>query len=548
MKADTRSHLEYREAGWWRDETFLDDLRRYVADRPRKTAVAGRLAATGKTETIDYAELSRLTDSVARGLVDLGIRPGEYIGIQLPDYWEMLPLTLGCIQAGVRIAPLPPEYRPGARLFITVTELHGGRPAEVATELARELRLPEQVAVIGDDVPAGALSFREHFLADRGRPEGGPEAGRLEAGHAGAGHAGAGHAGRRLDPDEPFLILFTSGTTGENKAALHSQNTLYAGIQGYAEALGLKDTLVTTTPHTSMHYVGLVTRLLTSLVLGGTAVCADVWDPAVTLGLIEQYGVTLFYGSPPYVRELLAAQRVRARDTSSLACIVSGSAPVPPQLLEEVRESLGVRMFSLWGMSENGAVTVTRPDDPQDWAAHSDGRPTRGMRVRIDPMPGRTDGGGSLWVRGPMQCLGYYKRDEAYAADLDENGWFNTGDLARDDGRHGIRIVGRSKDIIIYRSANVPVADIEAVLGKHPKVRDVALIGIPDPAVDERVCAVVTAAGDSLPTLDELRDYLRDAGISSWCWPERLEVIEAMPRTPLGKIRKADLRKRYPAM
>jgi cyclohexanecarboxylate-CoA ligase len=227
---------------------------------------------------------------------------------------------------------------------------------------------------------------------------------------------------------------------------------------------------------------------------------------------------------------------------------VAGSAPVPPTLLAEVGQTLGARMYSLWGMSENGPVTLTRPDDPDDWPAQSDGRATGGMEIRIDPIAGRSDGAGPLWVRGPAQCLGYYKRDEAYAADLDDEGWFNTGDLARDDGRGGIRIVGRTKDIIIYRSANVPVLDIETVLGRHAKVRDVALVGIPDPAVDERVCAVVTASGPELPTLEELRDFLRDAGISSWCWPERLEVVEAMPRTPTGKIRKIELRKRYAAV
>lgn len=538
MKASTEVHRNYREAGWWRDETFLDDLRRNAAERPGKTAVAGRLAASGHTDAIDYATLSRLTSRVACGLAEAGLRPGEYIAVQLHDCWEMLPLTLGCIQAGVRIASVPPQYRraeleymlslTGARLFITTAELPDSRPAEVAMELADKLHLPEHVAVIGGGGPAGTLSFEKCFLAGPDRP--------------------AAPAGCYLNPDEPFLLLFTSGTTGENKAAMHSQNTLHAGIRGYAEALGLDDTLVEMTPHTNMHYAGLVTVLLTSLVLGGTAVCADTADPAVSLGLIEQHGVTVFYGSPLYVRELLAAQRAQPRDTSSLQCIVSGSAPVPPQLLDEVRETLGVRMFSLWGMTENGAVTVTRPDDPEGWPAHSDGRPAGGMEIRIDPVAGRADGAGALWVRGPAQCLGYYKRDEAYAADLDADGWFSTGDLARDDGLGGIRIVGRLKDIIIHRSANVPVADIEAMLGKHPKVADVALIGIPDPAVDERVCAVVTAAGDPPPTLGELRDYLRDAGTSSWCWPERLEVIETMPRTPLGKIRKIDLRQRYPAM
>ena len=196
-------------------------------------------------------------------------------------------------------------------------------------------------------------------------------------------------------------------------------------------------------------------------------------------------------------------------------------------------------------MSENGAVTCTRWDDPEDWPAHSDGRPIGGMQIRIDPLPGLTDGAGLLRVRGPAQCLGYHQQDDIYAAELDADGWFNTGDIVRDDGRGGIRLIGRAKDIIIHRSSNLPVAEIEAALDTHPGVADVALIGIPDPAVDERVCAVVTAAGTDPPTLEELRDHLRQAGISDWCWPERLEVIDAMPRTPMGKIRKAELKTRY---
>ena len=544
MKTPSSLRLAYRTDGWWRDEGFLDDLRRNATDRPGQVAVLQRSAASGQVAAIDYAALAQLTDAMARGLIGLGVRPGEYIGLQLPGCLEVLPLALACIKTGIRLAPVPPEYRRSeleymllrteARGFITVAELHGGRPAHAAAGIARELGLPERIVVIGEGGPPGAISFHGQFLGSG--DSGGP------------GSDGHRTQRRPLGPDEPFLLLFTSGTTGENKGAMHSQNTLYAGIRGYAGALGLDDTLVKTTPHTSMHYVGLVQGLLAPLVLGGTAVCADTWEPAVTLELIERCGVTMFYGSPPYVRELLEAQRDNPRDTSSLRYIVAGSAPVPPSLLAEVSQTLGARMYSLWGMSENGPVTLTRPDDPQDWPAHSDGRPTGGMEIRIDPIAGRSDGAGPLWVRGPAQCLGYYKRDEAYAADLDDAGWFNTGDLARDDGRGGIRIVGRTKDIIIYRSANVPVLDIETALGRHAKVRDVALVGIPDPAVDERVCAVVTVSGPEPPTLEELRDFLRDAGISSWCWPERLEVVEAMPRTPTGKIRKIELRKRYAAV
>ena len=538
MNDATRAQQAYYRAGWWRDETFLDDLERHARERPGKTAVVGHNHATGRTDKVDYAELSRVTDRMARALVNLGVHPGEHVGVLLPDCWEMLPLTLACIKAGVRIVPVPPEFGRAevefalrltdARLLITATEVFGGRPADMALALSADIGLPERIVVFGDDRPPGTLSFTEQFLTESGRSDG-------------------ELAGRRLGPDEPFVVMFPSGTTGTTKAPVHSQNTLYAEIRGYTEALGFDQTLVNTTAHSNMYRAGLVTRLLTALVLGGTSVCLDTWDPAASLELIAQHGVTTFYGSPHFVRELLAAARSRPPQAAHLTSIVSGSAPVPPQLLDEVRSALGVRMFTLWGMTENGAVTCTQPADPEDWPTRSDGRPTGGMEIRIDPVDGLDNGTGALWVRGPAQCLGYYKQDDLYAAELDADGWFNTGDLVRDDGRGGIRMTGRLKDIIIYKSGNVPVAEIEAALGKHPKVAEVALIGIPNPATDERVCAVVTAAAGSPPTLAELRDFLRDAGISEWYWPEQIEVLDDMPRTPMGKIRKADLRRRYAA-
>ena len=548
MDEVTGPHRAYREAGWWRDQTFIDDLRRNATRQPGKAAVIGHSsaggaagaaggAASGRTDTIDYAELSRLTGRMARGLVDLGVRPGEFVAIMLPDYWHMFPLALACIQAGARLVPISPEFRRAdmdhafrlteARVFIAATDVSGFRPGEQALDLARDSGLPEHVVLLGDDRPPGTLSFDEIFLTGRGDDDG-------------------ELAGRGLGPDDPFLVLFTSGTTGTTKAVLHSQNTLYASIRAYADAFGLDDTMVTTTAHSNMYYVGLVVRLLCSLVLGGTAVCLDKWDPGASLDLMTRHGVTTFYGSPHFVRELLAAALSRPTRPDRLTSVVSGSAPVPPQLAAEVKKVLGTRMFALWGMSENGAATCTRPDDPEDWPAHSDGRPAGGMQVRIDPLPGQ-DGVGPLWVRGPSQCLGYYKQEDIYAAELDADDWFNTGDLARDDGRGGIRITGRTKDIIIYKSSNLPVAEIEAVLGNHPKVADVALIGIPDPDTNERVLAIVTTAGGTAPTLQELREYLREAGINDWCRPERLEVIEAMPRNAMGKIRKADLRARYRA-
>jgi cyclohexanecarboxylate-CoA ligase len=536
MAGDDKAVREqYRRDGWWRDGTFLGDLRRHAAANPGKAAVIARRTPDAETETVSYGEIAAATDQFSHALLGLDVKPGEFVGIHMPDNWEMLPLALGAIQIGARISPLMPSFgrrelelaarTTGMRVFITVADLDGKRPADTMLDIATRVPSLEHIVVLGEGRPGGTLSFNDDFLAGgQGDP--------------------ADLAGRELPADDPYLILLTSGTTGDPKGALHSQNTLYAGIRGYQTTLDLDSSLVKLAPHTNMHYVGFVQNLLTPLALGGTAIAAGVFDPDLYLEMFERHGVTMLYAGPTWLSQLVQAQQARPRDTSSLRYIVSGSAPVPPSLVQQVRDAFGIRLYSLWGMTENGPVTMSRPDDPPDWPAQSDGRATGGMQVRIDPLPGRPDGAGPLWVRGPAQCLGYYKNEEAYAEDLDADGWFHTGDLARDDGRGGIRIAGRTKDIINHKTVNVPVLDIENVLLTHPKVAEIALIGIPDEPVVERVCAVVVPAGEA-PGLPELVAFLRHEGISELYLPERLEVVQAMPRTATGKIRKVELRQRY---
>src|SRR6185437_2263559 len=153
MNEVTQAHQAYYRDGWWRKETFLDDLDRHARERPGKTAVVGHNLAAGRTDKIDYAELSRLTGQMARGLVNLGVRPGQCVGVLLPDTPEMLPLVLACVKAGVRVVPIPPEFGRAemefalrltdARLLIAATETFGGRSADMALALSRDIGLPE---------------------------------------------------------------------------------------------------------------------------------------------------------------------------------------------------------------------------------------------------------------------------------------------------------------------------------------------------------------------------------------------------------------------
>jgi cyclohexanecarboxylate-CoA ligase len=528
---------EYMKHGWWRDDTFLDDLRRHSRENPAKPALIAHRADRGSARVLDYAELARSTESFAAGLRAFGVKRGDVVAVQIPNWWEVLALGLACMRVGAVYCPLLPIYREyelrhilrltGARLCICVAEWNGARLADIVAGLAGELPDLEHILVPGGQGPPGTAGFDDHFMAATDGLPAEPDA-------------------SELGLDDPYLLLFTSGTTGEAKGVLHSQNTLYCAVRGYADVLGLDAASVAFVAHTATHYTGFVQGMLAPVMLGGTALVQDVWDGAVHLDLAERHGVSSFYGAPHFLIDLLRAQRARPRYAGSLRGIVTGSAPVPPHLVEQIRDVFGTPIAALWGMTENGPVTITRPDDPPDWAAHSDGRPIDGMQVRIDTsaVRGRSDGSGRLLVRGAGQCLGYFKRPEIYAASVDSDGWFDTGDLARDDGRGGIRISGRLKDIIVSHGFNVPVGEIESILARHPQIREVAVVGVPDEYLGEAVCAVVVAAGQP-PGLEVLCEHMAEVGVNEWFWPRRVEIVAALPKTITGKVRKVELRQRY---
>ncbi|MFJ6985830.1 MULTISPECIES: AMP-binding protein [unclassified Streptomyces] len=540
----------YRRNGWWRDETFLDDLYRQARERPHRLAVAGRRVAASRTDTLDYAELARLTERFAAALHDLGVRRGDFVAVQLPNRWETVPLVFACLRVGAVVCPISPvtpedELRhrlslTEARVCVTVPEWSGTPLAPVVTALKAELPTLEHVVVVDGPVPDGALSFEERFVADA-REERGPLPPDLAVG-----------------PDDPFVVLFTSGTTGPSKGVLHSPNTVHAAIRGYADAFGADDGWVAAVSTPLVHYSGFAQGVLTSVLLGGTVAFQDVRRNEVLLDLVERYGATLLYGPPATLADVVASQREEKRDTGTLRHVVIGSAQVLPRLAEDVHTLLGARAYSLWGMSEAGPVTMTRPSDPADWAAHSNGRTIDAMRLRVgdgSTEPGRA-GAGRLWVSGAALALGYHRREEAFAESLGADGWFDTGDLARGDGRDGVRIIGRARDAIVRGGAVAPVTELEAVVGGHPRALEASLVGLDGPAdgagegpvTDTAVILAVVAVpeGTPGPTLDEVRAHLVAAGHDDPRFlPDRVEPVTALPKTLTGKVRKEELRRRF---
>ncbi|MFE2865579.1 MULTISPECIES: AMP-binding protein [unclassified Embleya] len=531
----------YRANGWWREETVLADLRRAVARHPDKDALVCYQDDT--VVTLTYAELAHRVDRFAANLVRLGVGPGDVVTLQLPNSWQLVALCLACARMGAVAGPVVPvmrrrevEFMTGlteSPLYIAAAEFRGFSYARMSAEVARTvptLRGRVLLGAGGDESADGALSF-ERELVEREPTT--AELAALDTLEAG--------------PDDAAQVMFTSGTTGEPKGVVHSHNTLYAMNKAQADVLGLTPDEVTAMGSPTSHQAGYTWNFVMPLLLGATAVQVDAWDPAPMLRVLEEHGVTFFMGAPTFLSDLIEAQRTSPRDLSALTTFATGSAPIAPMLVEDARETLGCRLYALWGMTENGCVTITRPEQPALRAAESDGTAVPGMWVRIVD---RDHGGpvaegesGLLQVRGAAQCLGYFRRPEVYAASVTEDGWFDTGDLARSDGHGGIRITGRVKDLIMRGAENIPVVEVEAALLRHPAIKDVAIVGYPDARLGERACAVVVPAGPA-PTLADLQAHLAGLDMAKRYWPERVEIATTLPRTPSGKVQKFALRDR----
>ncbi|WP_051467928.1 AMP-binding protein [Actinomadura oligospora] len=523
----------YHERGWWRNETFLDDLDRWAREAPDRLAVVGHTweTARGPDRLFTYAELKDAVDRCAAGLAELGVRRGDRVAMQLVNQWQATVLALGCGRLGAVVVPYfiatgdaDTEVilrRSGARVAVTIDGVRGLEPAAAIARMRDRLPDLRHLVVVGEKILDGAMRFEEALLA--------PSTPLADLDLEPPG------------PDDLFQIMYTSGTTGQPKGVRHSFNTLYAMARGYVDPLGLTGEDVLTTPCIVGGQGGWLYGMLAPLLAGATAVWSDAFGAADLLDLAQEYGLTTAYITPSTLDDFADEQDARPRELK-LRHLVAGSIPIPPAMPGRLHDVFGISLLPLWGMTENGGVTIGRPGDPADIAVRSDGRPVDWMELRLvgdDGAPVPDGEPGRLEVRGANMCLGY-QDDEALFAESLHDGWFVTGDLARPDGLGGIKIVGRVKDMVNRNGVHVPGVVVEGVLREHPNVAEVAVVGEPDPVLGERVVAVVVPRGEP-PTLDALRDAASAAGLTLGYAPDRLELVSELPKTPTGKVRKRDI-------
>ena len=291
------------------------------------------------------------------------------------------------------------------------------------------------------------------------------------------------------------------------------------------------------------HQTGFMYGLMMPISLRASAVLLDVWEPKKAIDLIRAEGCSFTMASTPFLTDLAKNVADSGLAVPTLKTFLCAGAPIPGPLVEQARAALGANIISAWGMTENGAVTTTLREDDPSRSATTDGKPLPGVEVRVadvDGTPLPNGEAGRLLLRSHSNFGGYLKRP--HLNNTDAEGWFDTGDLARLDDAGYIRITGRSKDVIIRGGENIPVIEIESLLYKHPAVQQVAIVAYPDERLGERACAVIVPKPGHEIDLASVVAFLKEQKVAQQYIPERVDVRDAMPSTPSGKIQKFKLR------
>ena len=342
-------------------------------------------------------------------------------------------------------------------------------------------------------------------------------------------------------------IFYSSGTTADPKGARHTDRSLMSTANGPILNASSDDVMPLPYPYT---HVGGFAVTVSTLYTGSRILMIEIFDPVKSPLVMSEHGATRLGSSLPFFLAYAEAQQHHGSDPlfPNLVSLSSGGAPKPPELFYQMKEIFGVPILSAWGLTEFPIATGSFMDDLDEDLAVAEGRPLPGIDLKIVSLDGAvlpSGEEGEVLVRGPQALKGYVDASLDAAA-FDDEGFFRTGDLGVVGPRGHLRITGRTKDIIIRNAENLSALEIEGVVYTHPKVADVAVIGVPDPRTGERACAVVVLAeGEDTLTLVEVVEHCRSHELANQKIPERLEIIDELPRNPMGKILKQELRKQF---
>ena len=556
----TREELvrEYRSRGWWSDARITDFFLAAVRDVPSQLAVLdppNRAALVGGVpQRLTFAELSDLVDGYMLRLRELGLGQDDVLVTQLPNIAEYPALYLAALQLGIVVSPVPMQFRrhelqpiielTGARALLTVRALKGTEYASSVVPLAEGRSL--QVLCLGDDAPEGTLPFAAARVDEAARHS-------LREYVAGLG----------VSADDIATICWTSGTEGMPKGVPRSHNHWISISHAHFHGAGIQrgERLLNPFPLINMAAIGGC--FMSWLHSAGTLILHHPLDLGVYLRQIAEERPQYAIAPPAVLNMLLKDETMLARvDLTSLRCIGSGSAPLDPEMIAGYRDRFGIEVVNAFGSNE-GVSLMSNATNARDPAHRARLFPRLGrdeirwdppspvhIRTRVmDPETGREilEAGkpGELQITGPTVFDGYFRAPQITAQSFTDDGWFRTGDLFELAGDGSdlrfYRFVGRLKQLIVRGGMKIAPEELDAVLSQMPDVLEGAVAAYRDEIMGERICAIVVPRPGAHPTLESVCEYFQRAGVAIFKHPERLRIVEQLPRNSVGKVVRGDL-------
>lgn len=546
MKVHSQNQIDrYEQAGVWGDATLLDRFSDTVEAEPDRKAVVDPPNAAELVdrdpEQFPYGAFAERVDGIAAGLRDRGVEKDDVVVVQLPNTWELAALYLAVARAGGIISPLPVQWRrreldhvvdlTDAELVVTLDEFNGFDHVEMAQDAVTDLDSLEEIVTLTE---IRAMSEQE------------PDSAELDDVPS--------------EANEVFNLEWTSGTTAAPKACPMTHNNWYGlPILPLLDfEIGDPQTVLCTAPLVNMTAVGV--NLIPWLLTGGTFILHHPLDFDVLVDQIQTEGVTFTILVPTVMNRLLKHPDVDDFDLSGVDTIATGSAAPAEWALEEFRDRWGIEVVNIWGQNEGTAIISgpkTTPmarratDFPQfgadrddaDWAFSDPRVDTIRTKIVDDTGDIVTETGevGELAYKGPGVIAEYFRQPDLTDDAFDDEGYFYTGDLFQIEDDGFISFFDRKKDVIIRGGYTISAKEVENVVLEHPDVADAAVVGMPDEDLGERVCLYAVPVEGSDLSLEDITDVLED-DLAIYKHPERLEIVEAIPRNPVGKIRKTELR------
>ena len=527
-KINPNLQKQYREQGYWKDETLLDCWDRTVETYPEREYVVD-----DRGNRYTYRELDEAAGRVASYLIGLGIQPGEVVSFQLPIWSEFAMLTIACYKVGAVAHPIAMSYEEkelARSLNITESRCYFGPTFFYKTDYEdRILAVRDQVPLLKDIVLIDSVKERKSDVA------------LLREILTSYGPLPKERCVHTKNGQDIAVILCTSGTTGGTKGVLLTHDNVRYAEETFNRELGLTKEDIMFMPAPLHHATGFHHAIIAPMLHGAKVVLQQKYQCRLAIEFMNQENVTYSMGATPFIYDILRELETNGGEIPSLKFYLCGGAPVPGYLVQRAKQ-YGILLCEVYGSTESVPHAFVRPDEALALNGTTSGRAMEGVEIRVVDEDGNDVGvgiPGEELSRGPSVFVGYLKAREITDEALDDDGWFHSGDLCIMDEHGNIHIIGRKKDMIVRGGENLNTNEINDTLEGCPGMGDHTIIGMPDDRLGERICAfAVPLRGYENLKLEDVLDYLHSKKIPRRFWPERLELIDRIPHTGSGKVKK----------